>query len=86
MKHGSGSNMRFHIFHKQGFCIPSSLLLLPLGACYVLHVCFGLGFGRPLFFIYYIVFLPIKNNVFHKQVMIIKLSSCHFHCPLGHQI
>ena len=34
------------------FCIPFSFLLLPLGACYILPICFGLAFGLPFFFIY----------------------------------
>ena len=34
------------------FCIPFSFLLLPLGACYILPICFGLAFALPFFFIY----------------------------------
>ena len=51
------------------FCIPSSFLFLPLGASYVLPVCFELAFGRPflLLFIKFCVRLTIKKKVVERS-------------------
>ena len=54
------------------FCIPSSFLFLPFGACCILPVCFGLTFRRSLFFIYKFTcaFTYIKKkNLFNCQYL-----------------
>ena len=53
------------------FCIPSSFLFLPLGASYILLVCFGLAFERLFLFLYikFSVHLPIKKIILSCDII-----------------
>ena len=61
------------------FCHPSLLLVLPLGFCCILPVCFGMPFGPP-FFIYVHFCLPIKKK--KKKKINMTISDVPYHILL----